>query len=518
MNSIKPSIDYLLKVWQENSPASRIGIVLLSVICVIAIGGVGYWSIQPSFVVLISDQDSNKVDRVVNALDGAGIQYQLSGAGGNVLVDKRSYAKARLLVRNQGVADAGSMSGASLGGAFGSPTERRNLARIQKQQSLAGTIQKMSAIDHADVHLNIPNKGPFERKTAKPSASVMLTLRQGEGLSEQQASSIASFVAFAVEDMKPEQVQITDKDGRSYNVPNENAHQINSQVEYLEEAERKLARKAEDQLLHFLGFGNASVKVALDLTFKNGSTTTTKYDPDGKVASEEDLETETTTKAGRELAASAGGAAGVASNLQRPGRGEEAMESKTENIRSTYLVPVTEETVSNTTPVRNFMSVSVLVNSETGVAKQEDGTLTPGLDDQVTAIVKNAVGFRAETDTISVEFLPFPSSEPETTIVAAPFNWTQLTTIIEKASLAIAAGLAVLLVFLLIRRIDSVPQTQSESSNGQLDRERMESINQLSNMIKENPEAFAQVIRAWAGAESVETANVTDSVPQRRAA
>ena len=194
------------------------------------------------------------------------------------------------------------------------------------------------------------------------------------------------------------------------------------------------------------------------------------------------------------------------------------MESKTENIRSTYLVPVTEEVVSNTTPVRNFMSVSVLVNSETGVAKQEDGTLTPGLDEQVTAIVKNAVGFRTETDTISVEFLPFPSSEPETTIVAAPFNWTQLTTIIEKASLAIAAGLAVLLVFLLIRRIDSVPQTQSESSNGQLDRERMESINQLSNMIKENPEAFAQVIRAWAGAESVETANVTDSVPQRRAA
>ena len=514
MNSIKPSIDYLLKVWQENSPASRIGIVLLSVICLIAIGGVGYWSVQPSFVVLISDQDSNKVDRVVNALDGAGIQYQLSGAGGNVLVDKRSYAKARLLVRNQGVSAAGSMSGGSLGGAFGSPTERRNLARIQKQQSLAGTIQKMSAIDHADVHLNIPNKGPFERKTAKPSASVMLTLRQGEGLSEQQASSIASFVAFAVEDMKPEQVQITDKDGRSYNVPNENAHQINSQVEYLEEAERKLARKAEDQLLHFLGFGNASVKVALDLTFKNGSTTTTKYDPDGKVTSEEDLETETTMKAGHE----SGGAAGVASNLQTRERGEDAMESKTENIRSTYLVPVTEEVVSNTTPVRNFMSVSVLVNSETGVAKQEDGTLTPGLDEQVTAIVKNAVGFRTETDTISVEFLPFPSSEPETTIVAAPFNWTQLTTIIEKASLAIAAGLAVLLVFLLIRRIDPVAQTSGESSSGQLDRERMESVNQLSNLIKENPEAFAQVIRAWAGAESTETASVTDTAPQRRAA
>ena len=97
-------------------------------------------------------------------------------------------------------------------------------------------------------------------------------------------------------------------------------------------------------------------------------------------------------------------------------------------------------------------------------------------------------------------------------------NWTQLTTIIEKASLAIAAGLAVLLVFLLIRRIDPVAQTSVESSSGQLDRERMESVNQLSNLIKENPEAFAQVIRAWAGAESTETASVTDTAPQRRAA
>ena len=298
-------------------------------------------------------------------------------------------------------------AGGQLGGAFGSPTERRNLARIQKQQNLAATITKMTIVDHADVHLNIPDKGPFERKRAEPSASVLLTLHPGERLTDQQASSIASFVAFAIEDLRPEAVQITDKDGRSYTVPDEQTHQISSQVEYVAEAERKLARKAETQLLHFLGYGNASVQVNLDLTFTQGSRTTTKYDPDGKVPTEEDLISEITTNAEEPAV----GAAGVASNLQsRRGAATTNVESKTENIKTSYLVPKIEETEANSTPVRNFMTVSVLVNSVAAGVTQEDGSLPAGLDQKVTAIVKNAVGFKDETDTISVEFLPFPDT------------------------------------------------------------------------------------------------------------
>ena len=495
---MKPFIDSLLKIWQENSPASRIGILLLAAVCVVAIGGVGYWSLQPNYVVLISDQDGDKVDKVINALDKAGIAYQLSGAGGNLMVDQRDYASARLIVRKQGISESASMTAGTLGGAFGSPTERRNLARIQKQQSIASTIKKMSVVDHADVHLNIPDKGPFERKTSKPSASVLLTLRPEAELTEYQASSIATFVAFAVEDLKPEAVQITDKDGRSYTIPDEGVHQINSQVDYINEAERKLAHKAEEQLLHFLGFGNASVQVTLDLTFTNGSTTTTKYDPEGKVASEEDIESETTTNQPVED----GGAAGIASNLQTRSRNSSNVESKTENLRSTYLVPKTEETVSNSTPVRNFMSVSVLVNSDTAVAKQEDGTMTPGLDKRVEDIVKNAVGFRTDTDTISVEFLPFPSLDDGSEVIVPPFNWAKLTTIVEKASLAIASFLALILGFMLLRRVGPIAEDQSGESNVNMNQSRRENVSQLSSLIKDNPEAFREVVRAWAGADA----------------
>lgn len=497
MKTIKPYIDALLRIWQDNSPAARIGIMLLATLCLVAIGGVGYWSVQPSYVVLVSELDSDKVDKVIDALDKAGIDYKLSGAGGNLMVDKRDYAKARLLAKNNGLSEPAMLTSGSLGGAFGSPTERRNLARIQKQQNLAATIQKISIVENADVHLNIPDKGPFERKTSPPSASVLLTLRPGERLTDQQASSIASFVAFAVEDLRPEAVQITDREGNSYTVPDEKVNQIASQVEYIAELERKLAHKAESQLLHFLGYGNASVQVSMDVTFTSGSRVTTKYDPEGKVPSEEDLISESTKNAEQPPE----GPAGVASNLQTRGRGVPTnIESKSENIKTSYLVPKTEETETNSTPVRNFMSVSVLVNSAAEGILQEDGTLLPGLDQKVTAIVKNAVGFKEDSnDTISVEFLPFPGTDLSMEVVAPPFDWTRLTSIIESASLAIAAGLAFLMGFLMLRRLRPPAEGDRASPEAQLSNDRIASVNKLTELIKEHPEAFAQIVRTWSG-------------------
>ncbi|WP_182868008.1 flagellar basal-body MS-ring/collar protein FliF [Stieleria mannarensis] len=500
MNVIQPYIDALLNIWRHSSPSARIGILLLAVLCVVTVGGVGYWSVQPSYVVLVSQGEGDQVDRVINALDKAGIDYQLSGAGGNLLVDKRDFAKARLLARTNGVSDAAAVADLPMGGAFGSPTERRNRARLQKQQSLAQTIKKLDVVEHADVHLNIPDKGPFERKTSPPSASVMLTLRYGARLSDQQAASIASFVAYAVEDLAPESVQITDRDGRSYTIPDEQSQQIGSQVEYIAAAERKLANKAEAQLMQFLGYGNASVQVSLDMTFTQGSTKTTKYDADGAVPSQEDLVSETTTN----MEQPAVGAAGVASNLQsrRGTNGKSSVLNKTENVKTSYLVPITEETQANSTPIRNFLSVSVLVNSETQGVKQEDGSLIPGLDERVTALVKNAVGFRDDTDSITVDFLPFTEPILNVTAPEATFDWTKITSIVEKASLAIAALLAFVLGLMLLRRFGPASKPGGAGADQQLDSARLENVSELSRMIKENPEVFAQVVRSWSGADA----------------
>ena len=405
MNSFQSYVDSILKVWNDAAPAARIGILLLSTICLAALVGVGYWSAQPSYVTLISDSDHEKMDRVIDALDKANISYDLSGAGGNLRVGKSDYSKARMLARSAGVApDAASDFG--LGNAFGSPADRRRVAILKQQLSLAATIEKFNVVAAADIHLSVPDKGPFERKSSMPTASVMLDLVPGGRLTDQQATSIASMVAFSVEDLEPEAVQITDKEGRNYTMADESVQHISSQIDYIAQSERKLAKKAEAQLLHFLGQGNASVQVTLDLTFTNGSKKITKYDGESKVPSEENLNTETTTSARPRPI----GPAGVEGNLAVGNNRDRAQQTsnKSETIKTSYLVPKTEETQSNTTPLRNFLSVSVLVNSEAENIKQADGTLLPEIDARVKSIVQNAVGFQNDTDTISVELLPIP--------------------------------------------------------------------------------------------------------------
>lgn len=495
MKSIQNYIDAAIKLWQDNTPAARVAIVLLAVLSVVAIGGVGYWSVQPTFVVLATDLDSSKVDAIIDQLDKEGIEYELSGAGGNLSVDKRYFAKARLIVRNQGAQEIATTDDI-FAGAFASPTERRNRARLVQQQSLARTIQKLTAVDHADVHLNVPDKGPFEREVGQASASVLLTLRPGTQLTQEQAASIASLVAYAVENLAPESVQITDKEGRSYTMPDEQTHQINSQVEYVAHAEGRLARKAEAQLLQFLGHGNASVQVSLDLTFTNGSRKITKYDADGAVPSQEDLISETTKNGD----GAAEGVAGVAGNLQTRGARGKSVESKTENIKTSYLVPKTEETQVNTTPIRNSLSVSVLINSSASGIQQEDGTLAPGLSEQVSAIVKNAVGFKDGADTISVEFLPFPENELTADAVPAPFEWGQVTSIVESSSLAIAAVFAFVIGLLLLRKFRPVGETPSRGSES-LGQDRQQSIDQLSELIRNNPDVFREIVKSWAGVD-----------------
>ena len=301
---------------------------------------------------------------------------------------------------------------------------------------------------------------------------------------------------------------MTDRDGRSYTVPDEETHQITNQIEYVTHAEERLARKAETQLVQFLGLGNATVEVSLDYTFTNGSRTITKYDNDGKVASEEELDTTSNTNVPKRTPTDRPGSQRICS---RDGsRVAATPRAKRKTSKPATSFPRPKKIQNDTTPVRNFMTVSVLVNSAADSVKQEDGTTLAGLDKNVEAIVKNAVGFQESTDTISVQLLPFPSldaAEPP----AAPFDWKNITNIIENASLAIAAALAFVMGLLLLRKVRPVTDPVVSGGGPQLDRERLENVGQLSDLIRENPEIFTRIVQSWSGVDQADDKAVADA-------
>ena len=122
------------------------------------------------------------------------------------------------------------------------------------------------------------------------------------------------------------------------------------------------------------------------------------------------------------------------------------MTSKNENLKTTFLVPKTIERESKKTPVRNFLTVSVLVNANADNIKQDDGTIGADVKSKVEAIVKTAVGFKEDTDAISIEFFDFPVPE-ESDLVESTFTWDRVNQILRNASLAIAAIIALVIGF-----------------------------------------------------------------------
>lgn len=484
--------------------------ILLTALCVGVIGLVGYWSMQPKLVTLVSEIDHDKMSAVVDALDKAGISYEVGGAGGVLRVDKRSFAKARLLAKKHGVSTDDAMPESAAGSMWLDPTDRRNLENRKLEASLEASVKKYAAVQAVEIHLNVPARGPFERKVSDPTASVMLTLMPGSRLTDENVLAIASLVAFAVPDLAPEAVGISDRDGNIYVVPDELAGNINGQIEFTNQYERKLARKAETQLNHFLGFGNASVQVSLDMTFERSNKTVVEVDAEGKVVTQENLKSETKT----EERGVAGGPAGVASNIG-DGTGsasgsESEIVSKEETIDSTYLVPKTEESLVNNTPTRNLMTVSVLVNSLAESIQQEDGTVATDMQNRVEQIVRTAVGFREDTDQIFVDFQPFHTTDPAE--VVTPFNWVQLNEIIRNASLAVAAIVAMLIGFLTLRRFQ---KTTAPAQSVQVPSEKAANISQLHELARSNPEVVARIMQSWAGGSRQPTES---QVPDRKAA
>lgn len=502
MFSFKNYIDAAIKIWNDSTPAARVGLVLLTTLCFVVIMGVGYWSAQPTYVTLVSDVDATKMDKIMDGLDKAGIDHKISGAGGHLLVDQSQFAKAKSVANRVGGVSVADGGGIGMGGAFLSPTEKRGLAVRRKEASLRASIEKMGFIAEADVLLSIPDKGPFDMRNTTPSASVVLTENPGAVITYDQAYAIASLVAFSVEDLEPEMVNLSTIDGRRIAIMGEEAQSLERQSMLQKQFERDLVRKAENQLAAFLGYGNARVQVSADYTFSKTNTEETTYDQKGKATSSETIDSTKNVSSGD----SDGGQAGTESNLASSAlrRGAAGQDSSTERIVAEYKVPSIVKNSSESRPIRNAMTVSVIVNASAPSISNADGTPIAGIEDKVKELIQNAVGYRDATDSISVVLHPFPEVVEEEP-AAAPFDWAFLNDILKNVSLAVAALVALVVGFLAMRKF--TPVTTSDSQGQPLDDARLDGLQEIANMVNENPAVFAELIGVWAGAASAEAEN-----------
>jgi len=478
-------------VWQKVNLVQRA--LLAAVLVAFAIIGslLVYWARRPEMRMLYQDLPPHDAAKITEQLSEQGIAYELHDGGKSIYVPRNDVYRLRLDLAKDGL-PSGEQDGYKLfdDEKIGvSPfVQNVNLKRAL-QDELAKSIQMIDGVAYARVHIVAPEQQVFAAEQEQTSASVVLRLRPGYRLSGSHIAAITHMVSGSVKGLQSENVAVIDSQGRLLSGEGDSTLATGASTvhDYRERVEQGLVRKAEQMLTTVLGPGRATVQVSAVIDMNSVSTVTETYDPTAKVATKEEI----TSNSETDMAAQ-GAATGS--------------EKKDEVVKTEYQVGKTVR--QQTILPGEIKSVSVAAFVDLSLPDANDTTAggQPALIMQVIEveeIIRNALGLK-ETDSLKVVHTKFQRTA-EALIEEEPTAWPRYMALARQLSLGVVAVCAV-----MVFRIFSKARSKALAIQAQLAAEGIasdaagnaipESVmlrRQITHALKSNPEQVREMFLNW---------------------
>ncbi len=269
--------------WQQAALGQRVAAGLCVLICVGAIIGLAAFSARPNYATLYSGLQEKDLGDVVAKLKESKTPYQLR-ADGSVSVPAEKVYELRLTMATAGLPKGGSVGYEifdqnRLGGS--EFQEKLNYQRAL-QGELERTIMSFGQVARARVHIAMPERALFTQYQEKPTASVMLSLRPGLALGENEVNAIVHLVSSSVEGLPRENVTVVDTNGALLSSPSGDSPLeggASQQVKLQAGIEDRLQRDLDVMLTRIVGPGRALTKVNADLDFDQRQAQEETYKP-----------------------------------------------------------------------------------------------------------------------------------------------------------------------------------------------------------------------------------------------
>ncbi|MDP1733977.1 MAG: flagellar basal-body MS-ring/collar protein FliF [Sulfuritalea sp.] len=505
------------------------GLVGVALFLAVLTGG-WMWTKDPPYALLFSIHDEKDGGQIVAALSQQNIPYRFSEGGRGILVPQTVVHDTRLKLASQGLPKGG-LVGFEL-----METQKLGVSQFAEQVNyqralegeLARSVQSLSAVRGARVHLAIPKQTAFLRDDQKTSASVLVNLHPGRTLDSIQVAGIINLVASSVPQLSANNVSVIDQEGKLISQrrdPQRDAGLDATQLKFLREVEADYGKRIEAILTPVVGPNNVRAQVAADLDFSQTDQVAETYKPNP--AAETVIRSQQTAEAGSG-SPSAAGIPGALSNqppvpatapLTQPGQAGAAgaaagsSQNFTRNATINYEVDKTIRHTKGTPGSVRRLSVAVVVNHRKDPTKPKPIPLTPAELTQITDLARQAMGFSKERgDTLNVANAPFTAAEKEV-IADAPIwaNQELIATLKELARYLIIAGAAFWLWTRLLRPVfekllepppPRMAPKKSEfevGADGMLHRHRGydEKLADAREIAKKDPKAVAGMIKDW---------------------
>lgn len=424
-------------IWDGLSAAQRIGLIIGAAAIVAVTGWLLSVALRPEMQVLFTNLEPHDAAAIVEKLKEQGIPYELSHEGRTIRVPAAHLYETRLTLAAQGLPQK-SVVGYEIfdkaGLGMSDFVQRLNYRRALEGE-LARTIGTLEEVEQARVHLVLPEPTLFEQQQRKPTASVILRLKDGRSLSQLNIAGIQHLVASSVEGLEAADVTVVDQRGRllSEHTPAPGSLPSLSQAQYelQQRVDQYLTAKVQSLLDNILGAGNAVVRVAAELDFTQVERTREDYDAERQAIRSE----QTINEEQRGVDTAGGGTAPL---------------SQRRNTIVNYEIPRTLERLTTAPGVIKRLTVAALINGTTRLV-QEGGQwkriVVPRSSEELeklTEVIKNAVGYDpARNDQVSVASMPFETGEepqpPRAWYELSPEQWLRTVLVVVAMVLGLWA-------------------------------------------------------------------------------
>lgn len=558
---VNPSLSDRLS-GMDRSQRLRMG---LGIALFVAIGVIGLvMGRQAEWRVLYANLADKDGGAIIAQLTQMNVPYKYAEGGGAILVPADRVHDARLRLASQGL-PKGSVAGFEM-----MESNRFGMTQFQErltfQRGLEGeltrSIQALSSVQSARVHLALPNQNGFFREQQKPSASVLLSLYSGRTLERAQLAGIVHLVASSVPEMNPSAVSVLDDTGKLLSTPSNGADGSGGaadaqQLQYVQQLEQMYSRRILDILEPVVGRQNIKAQVSAELDFSQTESTSESHRPNqgpeaGAIRSQQIVES-SNGAAGAGGGGGVGAASGVpgATTNQPPsaatapingpaqtltpagGAGATATgASKRESVIN-YEVDKTVKVVRGGTGVIKRLSAAVVVNHQSTTDARGKVVTTPLTEQQIaqmTALVRETIGFNKDRgDSVNLMNAPFTMEkvamtelplwkQPELQDLARSFAWPVGTLLFAMLvffgmirpalkSMALsqprsAAGPRNTLNAVLSDEPErpqlQLPVKRAEPQGPTVEELRLEDARKLT---RDNPAAVANIIKGWVNGE-----------------
>ncbi|WP_307721756.1 flagellar basal-body MS-ring/collar protein FliF [Massilia horti] len=251
------------------------------------------WRDQSRYKPVFGAQEKIVASDMMNVLEAERIPYRVHPDSGQVLVPAGDLGKARMLLAAKGVT-AQLPAGLELMDKNDPLGVSQFVQDVRFRRGLEGelaqSILTMDAIASARVHLAIARSTSFIASDGeKSSASVVVAVKPGRTLSNEQIAAIVNLVAGSVPNLAPKRVSLVDQAGNflSSRVDLEGGFEGAAQPDGAAKRVQDEVRANVGELLGpVLGANNYKVSVTADIDNDKIEETQEKYGTDPKITSE----------------------------------------------------------------------------------------------------------------------------------------------------------------------------------------------------------------------------------------